>query len=73
MSITRGFHDLFLLMSSYYQRLQWNKKPKPIWYRQEQLIRDRCDRRFGHTPYDRMFMKFTKYPQQSQQCSRKLS
>ena len=58
------FHDLFVLMSSYYQRLRWIKKPKPIWYRQEQLSRDRSDRWLGHTPYGRMFSKFSKYREQ---------
>ena len=58
------FHDLFVVMSSYHQRLRWVKKPKPIWYRQEQLSRDRSDHWFGHTPYGRMFSKFTKYRQQ---------
>ncbi len=27
------FHNLFVVMSGYYQRLRWIKKPKPIWYR----------------------------------------
>jgi hypothetical protein len=52
------FHDLFVVISSYYQRLRWIKKPKPIWYRQEQLLKDSSDRWFGHTPYGRMFSKF---------------
>src|SRR3954469_15707454 len=55
------FHDLFVLMSSYYQRQRWMYKPKPIWYRQEQLSRDMCDRFLGRTPYGRMFSKFEKY------------
>ena len=52
------FHDLFVVMSSYYQRLRWMRKAKPIWYRQEQLSRDSCDRWLGHTPYGRMFSNF---------------
>ena len=55
------FHDLFVLMSSYYPRQRWMYKPKPVWYRQEQLIRDRCDRWLGRTPYGRMFSPFAKY------------
>ena len=55
------FHDLFVIMSSYYQRLRWICKPKSIWYRQEQLCRDASDRWFGHTPYGRAFSKFAKY------------
>ncbi|MEY2428231.1 MAG: hypothetical protein QOJ40_1116 [Verrucomicrobiota bacterium] len=47
-------------MSSYYQRLRWMCKPKPVWYRQEQLNRDACDRWLGHTPYGRMFSKFAR-------------
>ncbi len=52
------FYDLFVVMSAYYQRLRWIAKPKPVWYRQEQLLRDSSDRCFGHTPYARMFSKF---------------
>src|SRR5439155_5309537 len=44
------FHDLFVLITSYYQRRRWTSKAKPIWYRQSQLSNDRCDRWFGHTP-----------------------
>lgn len=55
------FYDLFVVMSSYYQRLRWIKAPKPIWYRQEQLSRDLCDRLLGHTPYGRIFSRFGKY------------
>ena len=55
------FHDLFVLVSSYYQRRRWMYKPKPIWYRQEQLIRDRSDCWLGRSPYGRMFSPFTKY------------
>jgi len=51
------FHDLFVVMSSFYERLRWIKKPKPIWYRQEQLSRDACDRFLGHTAYGRLFSK----------------
>lgn len=52
------FHNLFILISSYYGRLRWVSKPKPIWYRQKQLSRDACDRWLGHTPYGKMFSKF---------------
>jgi hypothetical protein len=52
------FPDLFILMSSYHQRLRWISKPKPIWYRQEQLSRDACDRWLGRTPYGKLFSKF---------------
>ena len=58
------FHDLFVIMSSYYERLRWMYKPKPVGYRREQLCRDACDRWLGHTPYGRMFSKFTKYREQ---------
>ncbi len=54
------FHDLFVVMSSYYQRLRWIKKPKPIWYRQQELTRHLCDRLFGHAPHGRMVSKFGK-------------
>ncbi len=64
------FHDLFVVMSSYYQRLRWITKPKPVWYRQEQLVRDRCDRLLGHTPYGRMFSKFNAYPDSASNSDR---
>src|SRR6266705_1047260 len=57
------FHDLFVLMTSYYQRRRWISRAKPIWYRQTQLSNDRSDRWFGHTPYGRMFSPFSKYRQ----------
>jgi hypothetical protein len=55
------FHELFVVMTSYHQRLRWIRKPKPVWYRQQQLSRDRSDRWFGHTPYGRMFSEFGMY------------
>ncbi len=55
------FYDLFVLMSSYYGRRQWMYRRKPVWYRQEQLSNDACDRLIGHTPYGKMFSKFSKY------------
>lgn len=57
------FHDLFV-GASYFQRLRWVKRSKPIWYRQKQLLRDSSDRWLGHTPYGRMFSKFGKYREQ---------
>jgi hypothetical protein len=44
------FHNLFVVMSSYYQRLRWMYKPKPVWYRRKQLSKDACGRWLGHTP-----------------------
>ena len=55
------FFDLFVLVSSYYGRLRWAYKKRPIWYRQEQLSHDACDRFLGHTPYGRMFSRLSKY------------
>jgi hypothetical protein len=52
------FHDLFVLMSSYYQRRRWIEKSKPVWYRQKQLSRDICDRFLGRSSYGRLFSKF---------------
>ena len=49
------FHDLFVLISSYYQRLRWISKRKPIWYRWDQLMADAGDRFIGRTPYGKMF------------------
>ena len=54
------FHDLFVIASSYCDRLRWMHKPKPIWYRQQQLNRDRCDQWIGHTPYGKMFSRISK-------------
>ena len=65
------FHDLFVLITSYYQRRRWTSKAKPIWYRQSQLSNDRCDRWFGHTPYGRMFSPFSKYRQDTPRPARK--
>ena len=55
------FYDLFVLMSSYYERVRWISRRKPVWYRQRQLVNDSCDRCIGHTPYGRMFSMFSKY------------
>ena len=55
------FHDLFVVTSSYYERLRWIHRKKPIWYRQRQLIEDGCDRMLGRTPYGKRFSKFTQY------------
>ncbi len=55
------FHDLFILVSSYYGRLRWVSRKRPIWYRQRRLCNDACDRFLGHTPYGRMFSKLSKY------------
>ena len=51
------FHDLFVLISSYHQRLRWVSRQRPIWYRQEQLNADTCDRFLGRTPYGKMFRR----------------
>jgi hypothetical protein len=52
------FHDLFVSMCSYYQRLSWISEKRPIWYRRAQLSNDTCDRWLGQTPYGKMFSKF---------------
>ncbi len=52
------FPDLFVLFSSYYGRLSWTRKPKSVWYRQQQLSHDACDRFLGRTPYGKMFSRF---------------
>jgi len=49
------FHDLFVVYSSYFQRIHWMRKPKPVWYRQAQMSADMCDRFLGKTPYGKMF------------------
>jgi len=51
------FRSLFVVTSSYYQRLGWVSKPKPVWYRREQLSRDAVDRWLGRTPYGKIFSK----------------
>jgi hypothetical protein len=51
------FHALFVDMSSYYQRLRWVSPQKPVWYRQNQLSTDACDRFVGVTPYGKLFSK----------------
>lgn len=55
------FHELFVVYSSYYERLRWIRGKKPIYYRQAQLGEATCDRMLGRTPYGRMFSKLTKY------------
>ena len=55
------FYDLFVLITSYYQRLHWIRRVRPIWYRQTQLSNDSCDRWLGLTPYGRLFSPFSKY------------
>jgi hypothetical protein len=56
---------LRLGMPSYYQRLRCMSRPKAVWYRREQLSKDACDRWMGHTPYGRMFSKFSKWSEGS--------
>ena len=55
------FHELFVVDSSYYERLRWIRGKKPIYYRQARLVEDRCDRMLGRTPCGKMFSKLTKY------------
>jgi len=55
------FHGLFVLLSDYYGRRRWISRKRPVWYRQEQLSNDACDRWLGRTPYGKMFSKFSKY------------
>ena len=38
------FHNLFVVISSYHQRLRWISKPKSVWYRREQLSRAAVER-----------------------------
>jgi len=66
------FHDLFVLITSFPQRLRWISRAKPVWYRRTQLSNDRADRWFGHTPYGRMFSPFSKYRQDAPRPTRKL-
>jgi hypothetical protein len=51
------FHELFVVHSSYYERLRWIRARKPLYYRRAQLAEDHCDRFLGRTPYGRMFSK----------------
>ena len=53
------FNALFVVNSSYYDRLRWIHSKKPVYYRQRQLIADGCDRMLGRTPYGKMFSKLT--------------
>jgi len=52
------FHQLFVVHSSYFQRVRWMLKPKPVWYRQAQIIADSVDRWFGKSPYGKMVCFF---------------
>jgi len=54
------FHEIFVVHSSYYERLRWIRGKKPLYYRQAQLGQDMCDRFLGHTPYGKMFSKITR-------------
>jgi hypothetical protein len=54
------FYDLFVVSSSYYQRVRWIHGAKPVWYRQAQLSADSCDRWLGQTPYGKMFCMFAR-------------
>ena len=53
------FHDLFVLTSSYYQRLKWLAPKKQVWYRTRQVCHDQCERYFGSTPYGKMVRAFS--------------
>ena len=55
------FYDLFVIHSSYFQRLRWIRKPKPVRYRQEQIIADSIDRWFGKTPYGKMVCELARH------------
>ena len=55
------FHELFVVASSYNERLRWIRRKKPIYYRQEQLGEGICDRMLGRTPYGKMFSKLRQY------------
>ena len=55
------FYSLFVVHSSYFQRLRWMRKPKPVWYRQAQLVADSCDRWLGKTPYGKMVCFFARH------------
>jgi hypothetical protein len=59
------FRELFVVDSSYYERLRWIRGKKPIYYRQAQLVEDLCDRMLGRTPYGKMFSRLTKYRSES--------
>ena len=56
------FHELFVVYSSYYQRVRWIRGKKPIYYRQRQIIENACDRTLGRTPYGKMFSKLAQHP-----------
>ena len=51
------FYEIFVVGSSYYERLRWTRRKKPIYYRQAQLVEDLCDQMLGRTPYGKMFSK----------------
>ena len=55
------FHELFVVYSSYHERVRWIRCKKPIYYRQAQLGEGLCDRMLGRTPYGKMFSKLTKH------------
>ena len=55
------FQELFVVNSSYYERLRWIRGKKPIYYRQAQVFKDTCDRMLGRTPYGKIFSKLTKH------------
>jgi hypothetical protein len=38
------FHGLFVVSSTYYERLRWIRGKKPVYYRQRQLVQAACDR-----------------------------
>jgi len=52
------FHNLFVLITPYYQRLSWIARRRPVWYRQAQMSLDASDRCFGLSPYRKMFSRF---------------
>lgn len=55
------FHDLFVVGSSYYERLRWIYGKRPIYYRRAQLVENTCDRILGRTLYGKMFSKLSEY------------
>ena len=55
------FHELFVVGSSYYERLRWIRREKPTYYREAQLVKDMCDRMLGRTPFGKMFSKSPKH------------
>jgi len=51
------FYEIFVVGSSYYERLRWIRRKKPIYYRQARLVDYMCDRMLGRTPFGKMFSK----------------